>query len=384
MSIRYLLLGLLESLKNCGVDIVSVSAAGDEVAVIESKGIRHISIPITRKALSPISDAHTLLSLYKIMKSENFTIVHTHFHKSGIYGRIAAKLAGVPIIIHTNHGLIFHERSHWIWRRLFIFLEKIAGYCSDLIFSVNQEDIQTLICEGITSPEKVKLLGRGGIGINLNRFNPVTISDLVLDRTRLEIGIPSNVKVVCFVGRLVKEKGVLDLLMAAKLVINKFPDVIFLFVGPADVEKADALNSDLACKYGVYDKCIFTGKRDDMPIIYMLSDICILPSYREGFGMVLAEAAAMGKPVIATNIRGCREAVEDGRNGVLVPPGNFKLLADAILDLLTDEEKSHCLGEEGKKIALERFDERKVFDKVKHEYARLLNEKGFSVPVELR
>lgn len=382
MSLRYLLLPQLTYLRQIGYDVVTISAPGSDIPTIEASGFRHISIPMSRKPITPLTDLLTFWRLYKVFRREKFTIVHTHFHKSGIYGRWAAKLAGVPIIVHTNHGLIFHERTPFLWRFLLVGLEKIAGRCSDLVFSVNQEDIKTIVSERICPFEKTTLLGRGGIGINLKRFDPNRFLAGDVARKKKEFGIPSNVQIIGFVGRLVKEKGVLDLFNAARLVSEKVRNVRFLFVGPVDVAKDDAVSPKSADFYGIADRCIFTGARLDIPEMCAVMDVLVLPSYREGFGMVIAEASAMGKPVIATNIRGCREAVEDGRNGILVPVGDVQALANAIVDLLTDCEKARRIGEEGQRIALERFDERRVFEKVKSEYARLLREKGLPFPGE--
>ena len=163
---------------------------------------------------------------------------------------------------------------------------------------------------------------------------------------------------------------------AAWLVLKDLPKAKFLFVGPTDLEKSDALRPQIADTFGIADVCIFTGLRQDMPEMYRCMDVFVLPSHREGFPVCLMEASAMGVPCIVTNIRGCREVVEHNRNGVLVPLGDVQALAEAILELLTDREKALKMGEEGRKIAEERFDERHVFEKVKSEYARLMREKG--------
>jgi glycosyltransferase involved in cell wall biosynthesis len=382
MSLRYLLLNQLAFLQQMGYDVVGISAPGNNISAIEATGVRHISIPMSRKTINPVADLLTIWRLYKVFRRENFTIVHTHFHKSGIYGRWAAKLARVPIIIHTSHGLIFHERSSSLWLFIFGTLEKIAAKCSDLIFSVNKEDIKTIIDERICSPNKVQSLGQGGIGINLALFDPARFSLEDISLKRGEIGIPSHVKVVGFVGRLVREKGILELFEAAQIVRKRIRDVRFLIVGPIDNDKFDAVTPDVAANYGVSDICICTGIRQDMPELYALMNVLVLPSHREGFPRSPMEASAMGVPCIVTDIRGCREAVENGRNGLLVPVGDVQALADAIIELLTDKEKAQRMGAEGRRLALERFDERQVFEKVKSEYARLLREKGFPVPGE--
>lgn len=377
LALRYLLLNQLCSIQQAGYEVIGISLPGPEVPVIETVGIRHIPVRMTRNPSTPLQDLKALWQLLRIFRRERFAIVHTHNPKPGFLGQIAAKMAGVPIIVNTLHGFYFHDHMHPALRRFYITLEKIAARCSDVILSQNREDIETAIREGICPPEKIKHLGNG---IDVRRFDPVNLSPQDIARKRLEVGLPNGTRVVGFVGRLVREKGLLELFAAARLVREKVPDVHFLFIGPVDTHKPDALTPDTAQEYGIADICHFLGMRQDMPELYALMDVFFLPSHREGFPRAPMEASAMKVPCVVTNIRGCREAVEHGRNGLLVPVGNVQALADAIIELLTDEEKARRMGEEGRRMALERFDERVVFNKVKAEYARLLREEGLPVP----
>jgi len=384
MSLRYLLLNQLRSLASAGYDVVGVSSPGPDVRFIEANGIRHMAVRMTRRKFSPLADLHSLWRLYRVMRRGRFTIVHTHTVKAGILGRFAARLAQVPVIVHTSHGFIFHDASPWHWRVFFMALEKILSRCCDLIFSVSNEDIVSAADRDLCDPRKLVSLGEGGIGIDIGLFNPERFSRDGSGRKRRELGLPESARVVGFVGRLVGEKGVLELFEAARIVRGKMnEDVRFLIIGPVESARRDAVTPDSARKYGISDVCVFTGVRQDMPELYSVMDLLVLPSHREGFPLVLAEAAAMGVPVIATNIRGCREAVEQGRNGVLVPLGDVRVLADAMIELLTDRDRAQRMGEEGRRVALERFDERPVFEKVKSEYSRLLRQKGLPVPLPM-
>ncbi len=377
MSLRYLLLNQLRSIQQAGYEVIGISSPGPEVPIIEAAGIRHIPVRITRNPFTPLQDMKALWQLYRIFRRERFTIVHTHTPKPGFLGQIAAKMAGVPIIVNTLHGFYFHDHMHPLLRRFYITLEKIAALCSDVILSQNREDIDTAIREGICPKEKIKYLGNG---IDIHRFNPANFSPSVIAYKRLEVGLPDKVKVVGFVGRLVREKGLLELFAAARLVREQVPNVRFLVIGPVDTDKPDFVTPDMAQKYGVADIFHFLGMRQDMPELYTLMDVFVLPSHREGFPRAPMEASAMKVPCVVTDIRGCREVVEHGRNGLLVPLGNVQALADAIVEILTNQEKAYRMGEEGRRMALERFDERLVFEKVKAEYARLLQEKGLPMP----
>lgn len=375
-ALRGLLLGQLTSIQQAGYQVVGISSPGPDLPAIEAAGIRHIPVHMTRR-ITPLADLLSLWRLYRIMRRERFTIVHTHTPKAGVLGQLAAYWAGVPIQLATEHGFYFHDRMHAARRRFYIFMQEIAARYADVILSQSKEDVQSGIDEGICSPEKIKHLGNG---IDLRRFSRTRLDPHLLAQTRSELGLPSNGPVVGFVGRLVAEKGIPELLQAARIVVQRVPDVRFLIVGPADHEKPDALSPKIAHDHGLSEICIFTGMRQDMPELYALMNVFALPSHREGFPRSSMEASAMGVPCVVTNIRGCREAVEHDRNGLLVPLGDVHALAAAIVTLLTDNQKALRLGAEGRRMALERFDENLVFDKVKAEYARLLWKKGFAVP----
>lgn len=376
MSLRYLLLNQLRSIQQAGYKVVGISSDGPDVPAVEAANIHHITVPMTRN-FTPLADLVSLWRLYRVFRRERFTIVHTHNPKPGLLGQLAARMAGVPIVVNTLHGFYFHDHMPSTWRRFYITMEKIAARCSDVILSQNREDIQTAIQENICAPNLIKHLGNG---IDIGRFDPgQQVADLLAEK-RQGLGLSVQGPVVGFVGRLVAEKGVLELLQAAQRVKQQIPTVRFLIVGPIDSEKPDALTPAIADQYQVSEHCIFTGVRYDMPELFSLMDIFVLPSHREGFPRAPMEASAMGIPCIVTDIRGCREAVEHQRNGLLVPLGDVDALAQAITELLTNQEMVKRMGAEGRQMAIERFDEQLVFDKVKMEYARLLQSKGLALP----
>lgn len=379
MSLRFLLLNLLGELIRAGYEITGISSPGTNILQIESMGIRCISVQMTRN-LTPVADLVSLCRLYQVMRKERFTIVHTHTPKAGLLGQLAARIAKVPIVVNTVHGFYFHRHMRPLWRLFYISLERIAALCSDLVFFVNEEDLVTAIHKKIGSPAKMQLLGPGGIGIDLARFDRHSLSKTAIERKRAELGLPENAQVVGFVGRLVAEKGLLEFLRSARMILRELPNVRFLVVGCVDHEKPGAVTPNTAHDYGIEKACIFTGLREDMPELYSLMDVFVLPSHREGFPLTLMEASAMRIPCVATNVRGCRQAVAHNQNGLIVPLGDVSALAHAIIELLTGREKARRMGEEGRRLALERFDERLVFDKVEAEYARLLREKGLPVP----
>ncbi len=376
-GLRFQLLDQLRHLRRAGYDVAAVSSPGPDVPRFVEAGIRHFSVPISRRPFSPLSDLRSVLGLWQLMRREGFAIVHTHNPKPGVLGQIAARLAGVPIVANTVHGFYFHERQRGLPRWFYKTLERLAGRFSDVVFIQSAEDVAAAHRHRLAAPEKIRHLGNG---IDLRRFSRAAVAGMDVAAKRAELGLPASGPVVGFVGRLVKEKGVVDLLAAARVVRVRRPGVHFVFVGQVDVSKRDAVHPSLAGRFGVADICHFTGTREDMPEVLALMNLLVLPSYREGLPRVVMEASAMEIPCIVTDVRGSREAVQPGRNGLIVPPGDPEALAQAIIDLLFDEALARRMGEEGRRIAAARFDEQVVFAAIEREYAELLRARGLRAP----
>jgi len=373
LSLKYLLLNQLKFIKDRGYKVTGISSSGLYVKDIEVAGIRHISVPITRQLISPLTDLLSLIRLFRLLRKEQYHIVHVHTPKASFLGQIAAKMVGTPIIIRTLHGFYFHEKTNRLVRRLLIILESFVAKFSDLILSQNSEDIETAIIEGICDKSKIEYLGNG---IDVERFNPLIIHESDIIKISRELDLEKGKRIIGFVGRLVAEKGIYELIEAAKILKESLVDIQFLIIGPVDIDKKDAVTPEIAKEFGVDDCFIFAGHQEEMPLLYSLMDVFVLPSHREGFPRSLMEASAMSVPTVTTDIRGCREVVEDGLNGILVPLGDVKALAEALLTILINPAKAKFMGENGRRIALERFDERIVFTKVVQAYQSLLKKKG--------
>jgi lipopolysaccharide/colanic/teichoic acid biosynthesis glycosyltransferase len=189
-------------------------------------------------------------------------------------------------------------------------------------------------------------------------------------RLRTALGFDDGSRVVGFVGRLVREKGILELFEAFRRVRERVSNARLLIIGPVDEVKADAVRPETAAQYGI-DDAVFLGYRHDMPELYSVMDVCVLPSHREGFPRSPMEASAMGVACIATDIRGCREVVKPGVNGLLVPVRDPAALADAITAIVSDPERASRFGTEGRALAAGAFDERAVAARVSDVYRRL-------------
>jgi len=371
MAVKFLLLDQLKFFKNEGYEIYVVCSPGKWIKDIEKEGIK-VKIIVFKREISPISDLITFFKLYFYFKKEKFDIIHTFTPKPGLLGQLAAKLAGAPIILNTILGFYFHERNSYLKRKFFILIEKIAARSSDLIFFINKEDFETALKEKIGRADLIRYVSDG---IDISRFNPERFSEDFIKHKKEILGIDPKKKVIGIVGRLVKEKGYLDLFEAFKKVLKEFPNAILLVVGPLEPEKKDRIDPKIIKNFDIEKSTLFLGERTDVDEIYPLMDIFVLPSYREGLPHSVIEASAMGKPVITTNIRGCREVVEDGRTGILVSLKNPEKLAETLINLLENSEKGKKMGFKGIKKANKEFDERLIFDRIKKEYLRLVGGK---------
>ncbi len=370
-TVKWFLLPLVDRLLVEGYQVHIACSNGQYVAELQDRGYIVHTITIERR-INPVSNFRSLWHLYRLMKKEQFDIIHVHTPVAAALGRIAAWAARMPLIIYTAHGFYFHgNMPRWL-RRFIIWMEKLLCSVTDLVFTQSQEDAVTAVKESICSQDKVLWIGNG---VDTARFT----FEPGHDGTRESFGLRTEDKVVGFVGRLIREKGVLELIEAMKLVAKAIPDAKLLIVG-------DALSSDrdrkakqaivrLAAQDGLASRVLFTGLVEDIPRVLAAIDLVVLPSHREGMPRSIIEAMASGKPVIATNIRGCREEVVPGSTGLLVSVGDSKALAEAIISLLENPELAHRMGVEGRRRACKYFDESIVLDRQVAAYSELTQKK---------
>jgi glycosyltransferase involved in cell wall biosynthesis len=369
-SLRYLLLNQMQSIRKSGVEVAGISATGDDVPILEAAGIRHIEAPMTR-AFAPVADLKALIKLWRIMRKEKFTLVHTHTPKAGLLGQYAAVLAGVPLRVHTIHGLYFPGHMNPRARFAYVLLERITMLFSRHNFSQNPEDIPVAIKEKISAPDRLELIGNG---IDISAFDPALQSRSKRRKMRASLGLSQQDLVVGMVARLVAEKGYYEMFKAIRIIKEKVPRARFIMVGSFEPNKFDAIRATALADNGVDDVAQFLGHRSDVADLYAIMDVFTLPSHREGFPRAPMEASAMGVPSVVTNVRGCRQTVEDGVTGRLVPARDPEALAGAILDLLADPEKRARMGQKARAKALAEFDEKVVFAHIQKAYDRLLGE----------
>lgn len=360
ITLKFLLLSEMKFFKNQGYEVFAVSSPGKWLKDIEAEGMAVKIISIKRKAFTPFSDSISLCQLLLYFKKEKFDAVLTFTPKPGLLGQLAAKAAGVPVIVNTIFGFYFHEHTPYFKKRFFVAVEKIAAGCSSRILFRNQEDFDTAKKEHIGTDALNTFIGDG---IDIDKFNPARFSQTFIEEKKAALGIPEKAVVIGIVARLVKEKGYRELFEAFQSVLARFPDTLLLVIGPADVQKKDSLHPDAVKNFDIENKVIFLGERTDVDQLYSLMDLFVLPSRREGFSHSVMEACAMARPVIASDIRGCRGAIDNGRTGILVPPKNWQALAQAMISCLENPVEAQNMGQSARQKAEREFDQRLVFKK---------------------
>ena len=316
-------------------------------------GVRILTIPELVRRIYPLSDLRAFLKLIRIFREERPHIVHTHTSKAGLLGRWAARLAGVPVIIHTPHGHVFWGYFNKWETKIFIFLERLTATITDRIITLTgQEKKDHLRCH-IAGEAKFAVIHSG---VDLSKFSNLQVHGTEMKN---KLGIPERTFVVGTVGRLTAIKGHKYLIEAARKILLTRPDMTFIFLG--DGELMNDLKSQAASS-GIYDKVKFLGWREDVAEVMFTFDLFVLPSLNEGMGKVLVEAMAMGKPIIATPVGGIPEAIDDGKNGYLVMP-EVDEIAKRIIYLIKNKSESDRIGRCAKHTSEDRFTWRASADK---------------------
>ncbi len=368
ISLALLLGPQLKAFIDSGYDVVGLSGPGPFVDEIQQLGVRHVALQSSTRSRSLRADLRAAAELWRWIRRERPDIVHTHNPKPGIYGRIVAAVSGVPVVVNTVHGL-YATRDDRVAKRLAVYaLERAAAAFSFAELVQNPEDLETLRSLRVPA-RQLHLLGNG---IDLGRFSRRELAEARRREVRLELGATDNSVVVTPVGRLVTEKGYRELFAAAAAISRAHPEAVFVVAGPTDPSKDDALTEQeliAAREAGVR----ILGHRSDVEAVYAASDIYVLPSHREGFPRSAMEAAAMGLPVIATDIRGCRQVVDHDRTGLLVPVRNADALASAISSLLASPQRRLEMGANGRLKAEREFDQQQVIERTLSVYEQGLS-----------
>ena len=322
------------------------------------------------RAITPVTDIRSLISLYIFLKEEKPLIVHTHTPKAGIIGMLASKLAGVPVRLHTVAGLPLLESSG-IKRKVLDFVEKLTYKLATRVYP-NSFELKRICLElGYAKEEKLKVLGQGSSnGIDTNYFDPEKYTESQKIGLRKELNIPISDFVFIFVGRLVKEKGINELVRAFERINSELPNTTLLFVGPFE-QDLDPLDDNVLKIIESHKKIITTGYQADVRPYFAISDALAFPSYREGFPNVVMQANAMNLPVIVSDINGCNEIVTNKVNGLIIPVKDEERLRVAMYTLISEEELRVRLKINSRKLIQEEYERERFWQILLKEYKEL-------------
>ncbi len=357
-TLYHFLLPLMNAMRNHGYEVVGVCAKGPLATKIEEQGFQIENIDF-RRNYDLVSHVRAYRQLVALFRRERFDIVHVHTPVAALIGRLAAARAGVPMTVYTAHGFYFHEHQYWLIRWLFIALEWIGGRFTDVLFTQAQEDAEAARRYGLCRGGVIEAIGNG---VDAARFHPASDDDADRLALRSELDAATTDVVVLMVGRMVAEKGYPELFEAMAKI-----DAHLWIVGER-LESDHAASIDVAIEKVTADpaqssRTKFFGYRDDVEKLMRAADIFVLPSHREGMPRSIIEAMMTGLPVVATDIRGCREEVIDGETGILVPIKSTTELHKALSSLVNESRLRAITGQAGRKRAAALYDEKFVIDR---------------------
>lgn len=357
-----------------GFEVIMVSSPGKEAALAEEQEMcEMITLPMER-GVHLFKDFLTLIRLYKLLKELQPDIVHTHTPKAGLLGMLAAMICRVPVRLHTIAGLPWMEHkglSRFILKQM----ERVTGFGAHRIYPNSLGLKQFIEDELIVPQRKLKLLGNGSSnGIDCSYFSTAAVTAQQIVDVQQKANLTANGFVWLFVGRLVKDKGITELVNAFEKIKAEFPNDQLWLVGKEEPE-LDPLPAGISTLIQNDPAIISWGFQKDVRPFFAASSALVFPSYREGFPNVPMQAGAMEKPMILSNINGCNEIVQHGINGILVKPKSSDDLFYAMRLLRRDANLCKELGQNSRKQIVANYSQQTIWKQLHKEYHSLLNEK---------
>jgi glycosyltransferase involved in cell wall biosynthesis len=364
--------GQIKYLQSRGFEITAISAPGDALDRVAARdGIKVFPVKMYRR-ISPLADLIACYRMFRLFRRLRPDIVHSSTGKAGPLAMIAAFLAGTPVRIYSLRGIMMDRGSRWT-RKLFAVMEWVTGRLADRVFAVSASVASIMTNAKLCPERKIVVPGFGSSnGVDAtDLFNPEKIDKHEVKALRRRLGIPEDASVIGFVGRLVSQKGINELIKAWKSVNAEIPDYYLLLIGPE--EEQDPISSEAldVIRSDPRIRLLDLVPNEEMPTHYALMNFLVLPTYSEGFPNVILEAAAMGLPSIASNVSGCVDAVVDGQTGVLVPAKNAEALGQAILAYAKNQGVAQAHGKAARERVLRDYRPELVWEAVADEYERL-------------
>lgn len=378
ISLHLLLQGQFKYMRACGYDVLTMSADGAEVAEVVKDGTKHIVIPFTRK-ITPIRDLVCLWKLIRAIGKLKPDIVHTHTPKAGLLGMLAARICSVPVRLHTVAGLPLME-ANGLRRKILESVEKITYTCAHRVYP-NSMGLKEFMLQHLKlSGSKVRMIGSGSSnGIDTLLFDRTIELEAQRRALRDKYNVKENDVVFSFVGRIVRDKGLVELVAAFKQIDNDVKlklensgrKFFLLLVGHFE-DDLDPLPADVLQFLMNDRRVILAGFQSDVRPWVMASDVFVFPSYREGFPNAVMQAGLLKVPCIVSDINGCNEIVQDGKTGLVIPPKNVEALADAMKALIDDAARRNEFGEAARQFVAANFKREDVWEKLREEYEAML------------
>jgi len=364
--IYYFHIPFMKLLKNMGYEVEVAAPNVGFTEKIEEEGFKVYNIPFSRNPLSP-SNFKAFFSLFRLMRKNKYVMLHTHTPVASFIGRIAGRIAGVPHIVYTAHGFHFHEYGNPLTNFIYFRLEKFAGKFTDVLVTINTDDYKVAVEKKMVPHGKVVYIK--GVGVDTEKFDPKKYEAKVNEHYRKQFGFKDDDFVIIDIAEFTKGKNLSSLIEVFSRVLNYNYSPKLLIVGEGILFKEI---SDILESKELKDKIILPGRRSDIPEILCVSNLFAFTSIREGLPKSVMEAMAMEKPVVAYNIRGVRDLVEDGINGFLIPFGDTDAFAEKIIYLMEHPEVAKEMGKRGREKILKEFSLDVILPQMKELYESIL------------
>jgi len=375
-----LMRGQLEYLKSVGFRVAALCGPGGEIRDPSPQAITVLTVPMERE-VAPLRDLASLVRICRLLRHARPTICNAGTPKAGLLVGIAGWLTRVPCRIYTLRGLRL-ETATGLKRVILSVTERITCACADRVICVSASLRQRALELKLLPPKKAIVLALGSSnGVDLSRFSPTPDRLSLAARIRRQHGIAPEARVIGYVGRLTRDKGIAELVAAFGIVREHVPDVVLMLIG--DYEPGDPISPETRATIEKGDGVIRIDFAPDAAPYYLVMDMLALPTYREGFPNTVLEAQAAGRPVVTTNATGAVDSISPDVTGLSVPVGDIKTLAQALISVLSDRERARKMGDAGRERVRRQFRQERVWKSLADLYCEMLRERGLPIPPAL-
>jgi glycosyltransferase involved in cell wall biosynthesis len=372
MALRYLLPGQMRFMSGNGFDVLMISADGKELAdVIKNEQCRHMIVPMTRK-ITPLRDLSCLFMLIKIFRKERPDIVHTHTPKAGLLGMLAAKICGVKTRIHTVAGLPLMAETGFKYR-LLLFIEKLTYTAASNVWPNSNSLLQFITDKKLCNPGKLNIIAKGSTnGIDLNRFNEEVLDANMTGEIKRQIHFSDENTYLLSIGRLVKDKGIVDLVQVFKQLQPQNNSLRLILVGEYE-PGLDPLPEHILHEIKTNPAIIHINWSNRVEYFMHIADLFVFPSHREGFPNVLLQAGAMGLPVICSHITGNVDIISNNETGLIFEKGNEQQLLKLLQYALAHQQHMQTMSGQLQQLIKENYRQENIWQNLLQAYKSLVN-----------